>query len=704
MAKRFQETVSIQPQDVSTGFAQGANTLVNRLQRFKQSSEQLIDVVETRRGAEEAQAVPLEKVEGVTQAPKKKKAGIVETILTGGISTAQYNKSLQTAYLASLGNDTKNAINAIENENADNITQFNEKVAGYVSGVLQGADPAVRGQVSQFVEGQIANSRNRVHRATIKKNKSEAAAQSNEAVISFGNESARLSREGNQLGAAESIAQAFTIIDGMVEGGDLASDRAAVMKREIERESAEQSFRHEFDNTINNEGTTEAFKQLDEASKKVPKGWTPDEWDTFIASEQANINKAVTRQKQVAAQVSVDQAREISNLKIQASTNTGDPSQIVKRTEELFNARKITPSERTSILTNIVNGQKDAQKQAEDFQLISARLAGEDGIVIEGKIVDKYYQENMQQQVNELPPELKSQAQALFVDRMKRIPAGMKLEITTKLRSENPDLIAEASTLIDRVDEIPGLVNRTFTAQDRAFAQQVVDLSSNMVPAEAVKLARQLTDPTDKSRVEAITALIKNEKLRENYPGIVQDAFNPIGPFEGTQVDPITLPQITKEYEDLFEAHYQAGMTEDGAREKALSLIKRNWKKSEVTGTVMKYRPDDYYSVAGDVEYIKKQLVSDVNEEFVFAESVNLDEVFLQATETTARTASQGEPEYRVVLIRDGNLTPLYGFTWKPDAQAQIKKSEKENKKRLEEQRKKAGDGPAILKEAPLGL
>jgi polyhydroxyalkanoate synthesis regulator phasin len=704
MARRFQETVNIRQQDLSTGAAQGASSLLNRLQQFGRSTDKLIGVVETQRGAQEAQAVELQKVGGVTQAPERREAGIVETVLTGGVSTAQYNKSLQTAYLAGLGNDTKEAINAIEAENPDNIALFNEKAAGYASGVLKGVDPTVRQQVSQFIDNTISNSRLRVHRKTIAKNKSIAASESLAAVNSFANESARLSREGNVIGSGESLIQSFDIIDGMVEAGDLLPDRAATMKREIERESTEQKIRGEFDTVVDTEGPAVALDQLEEISNKIPKGWTPDEWDTFIKSERASIGQELTKAAKAASEVTIEQAREISNLKIQASTGTGDAGKIVQRTETLFNEGKINPSERTSILTNIINQQKAAVKKSKDFSLVADRLAGKDGIVIDTKTIDDFYQETMVEPLSQVPIELKRQSQALFVDKMKRVPTAMKNEITTQLRSGNPDLIAEASRLIDMIDDTPGLIDRTFTAHDRAFAEQVVSLSANLEPVEAVKLANDLTDPTNQARIQAVKDVIKTQKLADNYPSIVQDAYNPFGPFEGTQVGEIALPLMTKEYKDLFEAHYEAGMSESAAKEKAIALLKRNWKKSEVTGQVMKYAPDDYYSVAGDVDYIKTQLVNDVNKEFLFAESIKADQVFLQATETTARTASQGEPEYRVMLLRDGSITPLYGFTWKPDQQKQIKKIEAENEAELNKRRVQSGQTPNILRGATLGL
>jgi len=285
-AKRFTDQVGIQPQNLSTGFTQGANSLLNRLQSFKQSTERLVDTVETQRGEKEAQQAIQE-----GKPFERKEAGIAETILTGGVSTKAYNKVLETSYLAGLGNDTKEAINAIEAENPDNVALFNEKAQGYVNGVIKSVDPSVQSEVAQFAENQISNSRTRVHRKNILKNKADAIAESSEAITSFSNESARLAREGNSTGAAESALQAFTTIDGLVESGDLKSDKASNIKREINREMTEQVSRKKFDDILENKGVEEAETELNKIKGKAPKGWTPDEWSTYTNSQQTDINR-----------------------------------------------------------------------------------------------------------------------------------------------------------------------------------------------------------------------------------------------------------------------------------------------------------------------------------------------------------------------------------------------------------------------------
>lgn len=294
---RFEEQQNIRQVNTDLGFEQASNSLLNRLNSFSKDAQAFATSKSIEKGIEQASSVSLEKEGGITQAPKKRKAGIAETILTGGITTKAYNKSLETAYLASIGNDTKEAIAAIEAENSDNIGQFNEKVNGYASGVLKGVDPSIRGQVEQFVNNQVSNSRTRVHRNTIKKNKAIAFAESSEAITSFGNEAASLAREGNSTGAAESALQAFVTIDGLVESGDLKADKAANVKREINREMTEQVSRKKFDDIIEKEGPLEAEKELNKIRGKAPKGWTPDEWDSYINSQQTSINRESSKQK-----------------------------------------------------------------------------------------------------------------------------------------------------------------------------------------------------------------------------------------------------------------------------------------------------------------------------------------------------------------------------------------------------------------------
>jgi len=303
---RFAETVNIRKVDPSSGFIQQSNSLLSRLESFSSQATAVSSQIAAQKGQAEAQQVELTKEDGITQAPKRREASLGETLLTGGITTRQYNKSLETAYLASLGTDVNEGINALANENPDNIIAFNEKVAGFAKGVLQGVDPAMRQQVTQFLDSKISSSRNRVHANTIKKNKSEARAINSTAVTDFSNEASSAARLGDTQSSEEFQILAYETINGMVEAGEMASDRASILKREITRESFEQTKRKGFDDTIEKDGTEKAQQDLNKLIGKPPRGWTPDEWDTYTDSQQVDINRAVSKNRAQKQEVNND--------------------------------------------------------------------------------------------------------------------------------------------------------------------------------------------------------------------------------------------------------------------------------------------------------------------------------------------------------------------------------------------------------------
>jgi len=206
---------------------------------------------------------------------------------------------------------------------------------------------------SYSLDNQVSNARARVHRNTIKKNKTNAASESLAAVTSFGDDAALLAREGDQLASAEAIAQSFTVIDGMLEAGDIRADKAANLKREIEREASEQGLRLQFDGIAESEGIDAAFNKLDELSSKPAKGWTNDEWDSFVGSQQADLRQKAVRQQQAIASNELTSTRAVSDLKIKAKTgvdlngNPVDSSEILGETEKLFNSGALSGNERS---------------------------------------------------------------------------------------------------------------------------------------------------------------------------------------------------------------------------------------------------------------------------------------------------------------------------------------------------------------------
>lgn len=695
MVKRFEETVNIRQVDPSTGFGAASNSLLNRLNQFGQQATSIARKKAVEKGIEEAQQVELRKKDGLTQAPEAREVSFGERILSGNITQEAYTKTLNNAYLASVGNDAREAIRGIESQNPDNIVAFNEQVAGYANGVLSGIDQSVRPEVQSFIDGQISNARARVHDKTIKKTKADAAAETSTAIQAFANESALLSREGNQLGAAESIAQSFILIDGMVETGDMRSDKAAILKREIERESSEQVLRKGFDDLASSEGLEAAFNELESISNKPAKGWTPDEWDQFISSEQADLRQKSVRVQQGKAQNDLETSRQVSNLKIQINTgmdlegNELDPSKILGEIEGLFNSGAVSESERSSMITSVIKKQQTDAELALKKQKVALRINGNTQIAVTQEEIDLTWDEDISAAVEQLPVNAQNTAIAQFVDSTKTIPTEVKRQVTSNLNSEDPELVANSADLMDRLDDIRGIPENNFSPADRAFAESVVELQKNMDPLEAIKLARQNTNPNDKGRIEARQGIIKESEFDLEYPDIVENAFDPF--FGAPTTDQISQGQLTREYSVLFEQHFLAGMSQDAAKNKSLQILKRNWGETNVTGKAkaIKYPPEDYYAVNGSVDYIGRDLFTSISDQNIGLPEFKKEDIILISDQVTARESTVGRPSYMVMIDGgDQGLLPLIGFRYIPDMQKQIDKETKENEKRVSEGRK----------------
>ena len=78
----------------------------------------------------------------------------------------------------------------------------------------------------------------------------------------------------------------------MVSNGRMTQQKANEVINAQQLEVKEQVIRGQFDRDLNNESIPEAqrfqnaYSKLDDMAGKVPKGWTPDEWDRFISSQQ----------------------------------------------------------------------------------------------------------------------------------------------------------------------------------------------------------------------------------------------------------------------------------------------------------------------------------------------------------------------------------------------------------------------------------
>lgn len=261
-----------------------------------------------------------------------------------------------------------------------------------------------------------------------------------------------------------------------------------------------------------------------------------------------------------------------------------------------------------------------------------------------------------------------------FIAKTNILPKSERVRISTFLAAGTTGQKIEAADLVARLQEI-GRTGDLFTKGQIAKALTINQfVRAGRDPVEAVEAAEEATKLENKPLFEARRGEIKNEKFANDYPGILESAFDPIGPFNDAELTNIdgTKARMVDEYKTLFENWYQRLGDEDAAKEQAMNEFKRVWGTTEVDGNLraMKYPPEAFYGF-GDDDWMATQLRDDVGA--ALGKTIEKNGVFVGSDSETARTASTGRPTYPIILMdesgrfieakKDG--VPL---RWRPDS------------------------------------
>lgn len=625
-----------------------------------------------------------EEIERVDGKPvlKQEKVGFI-----GSKTTEAYNKGLRDAYVISVDRDNTHEVGRIAQESDGNLDQFDEVINKYRGTVLANVDPLVETEIKLSLDSMIGRARTKVQELGINRNIKNAKENRIAAVATYGDEASSLANMGDVNGAAENLLKLRASLQSLVEDGTYSQADADQEFDGYSRRTQAQQLKGEV-YRLAEEDPQAAFKAIDEAQANRPDNFTPEQWESVIGEAMATVRETDTINQAANASRNIELEREISNLFIAAKTGQGEVDYITSRADQLFEDGSLTRNERTQIYTSVLNRQNKQRKNVADLQAVAQRLTtGDRSIVVDKSAIDLYYETYLVPHIEEsgLPPDL---VKANYVQTMRVLPKGMKQEISNGLTSENQDLIIESSNLIDMIDDVPGLTDE-FSPEQRALAEQVVKLLPNMPPAQAVEKAAQITDPANRAMVDARMADLK-ERVQKKKIDYREEAIDTFDGLFGADVRPIDEGAITQEYQSLVEAHYQLGMTLDGARDTARKLMRTNW--GEFDGYTMRHPPTKYYDVGGSAEWVKDDL-----RRFVKTTSFGgeFDDVFLVSDEVTQRTAKTGRPAYRIMLSTEDGLVPFinkgskYGLGyWQPDIDGEIKKFMDDSKSYIKRRRK----------------
>lgn len=681
--------------------------------KFAQIASIASDISRTAMGVAEERAIEQGRVEGATMGTRVTEEDIKQgkteegaqvgdlkaPELTMGLTSRgkARNQAAITAYKAEVARDAKLNFDRIARE-SKSPEEFKKSMDGYLAGLTKGIDPIIAAEINPIVAEYSAAAQGRYEREEWERGQEVIKASLVESEQDFTDQVLNAARNGDTDALTEASAQLEQVYRSSVDAGFISK---AQMKQQVEK-LKEQVFIQtrigEAQKIINTPLTPEEREQeLQKVFSTIDKkgiDLDPNQKDGLVKSINSLVRaKELEDNEQIAEQRKAI-AIEVSDLKINASSGRGDPAEIEAQAFDLFQKNLITESELHSIRSSIESGQQRRSQIAEINDKVSRKLSGDESIILDQKEVDTYYEANVEPAIQELNREQRGAILANFVKATKVVPKGLKQRISQYSMSQSPDLVIEGATLMEGLESIPG-VQSAFTAQERAFLTKVAKLSSALDPEEALKLARENTDPRRAGMVE--TAQIAIKEFEKDNKDFYQDKVQDFG-----EVDPITAGRLSQEYKLLFQEHIKAGASIDEAEEIADRLINQNWGYSPSLKKFTKHPPENFYGVTGsDGKYIMRQLSKEVNELVWTKEGIKNDDIILIPDVTTEKEASMGAPSY-LIQIRDeyGAIKPVFSengkaLRFRPDKAEEIKRIKNKNKEKYNQLRESASSQKA---------
>ena len=637
-----------------------------RLQALSGLAEQVGDIafdigakIQTERGQEAGVASGMEAAqEG--QAPETKE-GFLSAI---SIYDQAYNKAALNAYSSGIRVDGKKKLFELEEQYADDPdpVAFQSDFNGYMNGVTQGlpedlaADLRLRlTEDAMRVQGRLADAQ-RARQFDL------AAANLNEELTTLADEQARAAREGDDTRVQELQLQ----IENIGLDNNEILDPAAYSKFTSEQEDRliVQSNLGQLDRAIlDNEDLSlqeriENGKQMLATVTANPiEGLTPEQQSKLESQMATRLNQLEGRLVQEDTAFGI----ELSDYEVQVASGSIDPVDVDQQANDWYTSGRISQSEMTSLKKSARTAvARRAETTAVNVNITKQFTDQRDPYYVPDQSdINKYYDDVYVPAQEGATPEQRMLTDAIFIQKTRMIPSTVKNQTNSYLLSGDPALIMQAAQLIDRVDETPGMFDQITNVQTKAFASNMVRLMEVMDPKEALRLSQQLTDPADQNRVTARRDQIKTEKFNDKYVDWTRKIVG--------ETNPTSFQNAVNQYQTIFESYYLAGSDEDAARAQAEKMIQSNYTQS--TFGDMMYAPEQYYAVNGSVEYARDELDALIREEMPNLQ-FDKDNIYLLTDDYTARKATEGAPQYRVLILDDDGVFQQRSGYFYPDKDA----------------------------------
>ena len=594
-----------------------------------------------------------------------------------------FNESSINAYKSGITLDARKRLDELAEQYKDDPLAYKKEADAYKSGVVQSLPMELQVEVAPTLDEDIYF-REKVIRKNFTDNQfKQNLATVEEEIAGLENEILYAARNGDTEKQQALEKRLYNRLGEVSEFID--PEQARTRLDALSKNVAEEVYLGQIDDIANNEdlplserlARTQSLLS-DLRNTEFLADLTPDEKRALESQINAKVNNLRIQLGQEQSGRTTAEALQVSDLEIAAKNGLRPDDDIVRETNKLFMNGVISGDERTSIINNVYARQgKDLDKNNRIMN-VSDRIKGDDTVVVTQQGIDDYYNDVLEPALADATPEQKAMSQAMYIQSTRMVPKKVQSQVNSYLTSGNPDLVIQAAMLVDRVDEIPGMFDTLTNQTTKSMAQNMVRLMEVMSPEEAYKRSVQLVDPRDQARVQSRRTQIKDEKYaEEKYPKWTKDIVG--------DVDPVFMPQAVRQYQTLFESYYLTGMNEDDARDQAEKFLSANY--SDSTFGPMMYAPEQYYAIEGDVEYIRDEIYGVISQASDIYGEIDPDSIRLLTDDRTARTASSGQPEYRVMFVDEFGVIQTINQYFKPDVEGAKQAKMAENEARMREGR-----------------
>lgn len=667
MAARFDQQLQIVRQNLSTGAAQGLQSLAGEFQRF---SDQKVQEFQQ----EQAKIAVRQGQEAFTRGEKPVFAD--ENVFLGRKNAIAYNKGLEHSYLSSLSNDIRGGLAEAETANQADLLGYQNAAKAFMKGTMSEVDPRVALRVQQSFEEQITLGSARVSRRQFDEDRKEQRAISDQNIDTLA-KTAYDSARGLDMTSVQQVgAELNAALESGITAGLYKQSEVNKLKQNIATETTIQGKLGELEQVMDQGGIDAGIDFLRDVQDTDITGLSTESKKQLMTRLAARISTANSQRVQALQNRDAETLVKMNNLIVESQRPGADKDAIIAQGVEMFNNEDMSAGELGRLFNNLNVGAAKQQEDDEEVAKVIARFAFE-GQQISQKGVDMYYARHMETSVTNAPtPHFANAEVAEFARTHRMIPTQYQQQIANDISTGEPELVARAVDFIDRIDDIPGIDPfDKFSKQERAFAMNVLALSQNMPPEKAIEIARQNTTGATTAMVEARNEQIgiwnrpgKNNKDFKNYTEIVRDEFD-------TRPGGINEGLMAKEYKDTFESLYRLGTPEEAAADTARRIVSTNWKEDVVTGKTYKYPVSEFVTDYGRTQKDMVQSITQAIEEGKLTSATGvvdfkpeMEDIIIYSDDRTAREAALGTPSYLAAVVHPetGELLNLSGFRWAP--------------------------------------